>query len=68
MPEVDVAGRAEHERKVAGAGPSDREVMTLAAFEDFFGGRLWLPAEERRFHHELSISVYHPSQPPDVLL
>ena len=41
---------------------------TLAAFEDIFGGRLWLPAKELSFDHELSISVYHPSQPPDVLL
>ena len=49
-------------------GTHGRGSSPLAAFEDLFEGRLWLPAKELSFHHELSISVYHPSQPPDVLL
>jgi len=41
---------------------------TLAAFENLLGRSFWLPAKERGFEHELSISVYRPSHAPDVLL
>jgi hypothetical protein len=39
----------------------------LAAFEDFSGGSLWLAADDRGFHHQLSIRVDRQSHAPDVL-